>query len=264
MAVDETLLDRYAAETERGGPPTVRLYGWSPAAVSLGRKQPLPTTLTPRALRDRGIDLVRRPTGGRAVLHQGEWTYSVAGRIGSSPFPSGGLDTYRRIAEALVAALEDLGVRAVARDGGADPGPLDPRACFEVASAHEILLEGEKVVGSAQARRRRGFLQHGSIPFAAHGGRPDAVFGREEGVGASALGAALGGMPTEPRMVAALRAGFAKRFGVDLDRCELTAAEALRVASLRCWKYDTAAWTIDGRCGERERRWGPSLLDSRG
>ncbi len=257
MAVDETLLDRYARDEGADAPPTLRLYAWSPPAVSLGCKQPLPSSIDRAALRARSIDLVRRPTGGRAVLHEGEWTYAVAGRIGSHEFPGGVLDTYERIAAALLAAFEILGLGAEARAGGRDPGPLDPRSCFEVAAPHEIVIGSEKVVGSAQARRRRGFLQHGSIPLLPHGGRPGGGSHASSAPSEGALERAAGRALPPGEIAAALVEGFARRFGAVLVPGSLDAEEAQRAAALRCWKYDSAAWTLEGRIGPRERRWAP-------
>jgi lipoate-protein ligase A len=262
MAVDEALLDRYAREEGRDAPPTLRIYAWSPPAVSLGCKQPLPSSIDRAWLRARSIDLVRRPTGGRAVLHEGEWTYAVAGRIGSRSFPGGVLDTYARIAAALVAAFEVLGLGAEARTGGSDPGPLDPRGCFEVASAHEIVIGSRKVVGSAQARRRKGFVQHGSIPLLAHGGRPGGRSLVPGAPGEGALARAAGRVLDPSEIGEALLAGFARRFGAELVPGSLDEDEALRAAALRCWKYDSAAWTLEGKIGSRERRLAPEGLFS--
>jgi lipoate-protein ligase A len=265
MAVDHVLLDRYAEREGAEAPPTLRLYAWAPAAVSLGCKQPLPPSIDPGALRARSLDLVRRPTGGRAVLHDGEWTYAVAGRIASPAFPGGVLDTYERIAGALVAAFEDLGLRAEAKRGGADPGPLDPRNCFDVAAPHEIVIGSEKVVGSAQARRGKGFLQHGSIPLLAHGGRPDAPPDARSGPEDGPLARAAGRPLERSEIADALVAGFARRFGAELVPGSLDEEEALRAAALRCFRYDSAAWTLEGRIGGRERRWAPEgLFNGRG
>lgn len=260
MAVDETLLDRYARDEGGESPPTLRIYAWSPPAVSLGCKQPLPSSIDRASLRARAIDLVRRPTGGRAVLHEGEWTYAVAGRVGSSPFPGGVLDTYARIAAALLAAFEVLGLGAEARTGGSDPGPLDPRSCFEVAAPHEIVIGSEKVVGSAQARRRRGFVQHGSIPLLAHGGRPVGLSLAPSAPGEGTLARAAGRVLEPSEIADALVEGFARRLGADLVPGSLDEDEALRAAALRCWKYDSAAWTLEGRIGPRERRCAPEAL----
>ncbi len=260
MAVDEALLEAYALGSASDR-PTLRLYGWSPPALSLGRKQPARGAHDPAFLRREGIELVRRPTGGRAVLHEHERTYAVAGRLGGEPFPGGVLDTYRRIAAAIVAGLRELGIDAA--DAGASRGravpATGPPVCFDAPGAHEITVRGRKLVGSAQVRRRGAFLQHGSILIRADAARlgaavgfpadPDAITGLED--------ERPGVTPAE--IDAALTRGFERAFGAALRPGGLSEGEALRAAELRCWKYDSAAWTYDGRPGERERRWGPPI-----
>ncbi len=264
LAVDEAVLERYATAA---GPlvPTVRLYGWSPPALSLGRGQSPPGGQALAFLRREAIDLVRRPTGGHAVLHEHERTYAVVGRLRDDPFPGGVVDTYRRIAEALLLALEALGIAAstpathspaarAARSAGA--------ACFGVTAPHEIQLEGRKLIGSAQLRRRGAFLQHGSILLRADPERLSQALGGEPvGDRLAALGPRLGGTAGEAaeRLDRALAGGFERRFGVRLEPGRLTGAEREAATRLRCWKYDSASWTLRGRLGERERRWGPRL-----
>ena len=130
MAVDEAILAGYASAAPPR-PPTLRLYSWSPPALSLGRGQEAASSCDPSFLREAGIDLVRRPTGGRAVLHDAERTYALIGRLDSPPFTGGVLAAYRLIAAALVSALRRLGVDAGTgpatarapspRDGSAGP-----------------------------------------------------------------------------------------------------------------------------------------------
>lgn len=165
MAEDEEALLRAARE---GGPPTLRLYGWNPPAVSLGRFQHESTAVRSDACYRRGIDVVRRITGGRAVLHDRELTYSIAARSGSGIFPDDVLGAYKAIAAALLAGLGNLGIRAemVARAGRhahlVDRSSGNP-SCFSSPSWYEILVQGKKIIGSAQRRIPGAFLQHGSI-----------------------------------------------------------------------------------------------------
>jgi len=159
MARDEALLD----SAERGSPPTLRLYAWTRPTLSLGAHQP-GSDADLDACRRLGVDLVRRPTGGGAVLHDAELTYAVAAQVGQGPFPASVIGVYERIAAALVAGLEGLGVSAEsARTAGAGRSPAD---CFARPSSREILVGGRKLIGSAQVRRRGAFLQHGSILIA--------------------------------------------------------------------------------------------------
>lgn len=252
MAVDETLL-------EGGGePPTLRLYRWSPAALSLGRSQPAAGSHDPSWLRARGIDLVRRPTGGRAVLHDVEVTYAVVGRTRTAEFPGGVEETYRRLAEGLIDGLRRLGIPAEAGGTGRDPGPHGPPSCFAVTAAHEITSRGRKLVGAAQTRRKGAFLQHGSIPIRSDPERIASALGSPVDPSAfTDLEREVGG-PIGPEDVEeAIRRGFEARLGVDFRVDGLSAAEALRAEELRAWKYDSAAWTLGGKVGSREARLGP-------
>lgn len=165
MAVDASLLDEAAAGEV---PPVLRFYAWSPPAVSLGRFQDERASVNAEACRKRGIDIIRRITGGRAVLHNNELTYSVISRTDYSLFPNDVLGTYKEIASGLLAGLRNLGMPAemVSRSGRhaglVKSDPKDP-ACFSSPSWYEILVNGRKIVGSAQRRITGAFLQHGSI-----------------------------------------------------------------------------------------------------
>jgi lipoate-protein ligase A len=149
MAIDEALLE----DADRSGEAFLRLYRWDPPCLSLGRNDPTPEPP--------GIATVRRPTGGRAVWHEHEVTYAVAAPIAIF----GRLrDAYRTIHERLAAALQSLGVDArVAEDRPIGRLTARPADCFATTAGGEILVRDRKVVGSAQARRGRAFLQHGSI-----------------------------------------------------------------------------------------------------
>ncbi len=162
MAVDESIL-----ETMPGGGtlPTLRLYAWDPACLSLGYAQPLSDVDIPRLLA-RGWEVVRRPTGGRAVLHTDELTYSVIAPLDEPHVVGTVLESYRRLAQALVQALNLLSLPVqVNENSSAPPGSNPNPVCFEVPSTYEITVGGKKLIGSAQARRKEGVLQHGSLPL---------------------------------------------------------------------------------------------------
>lgn len=165
MAVDEELLARaQAGETM----PVFRFYTWDPPAVSLGRFQKIETAVNFEACKQRGIDIVRRVTGGRAVLHHKELTYSIVARMDNRLFPSTVLGTYKIIAAGLLQGLKNLGIpaemvsRANRRAALVKTGANNP-ACFSSPSWYELLVNNRKIIGSAQRRLSGAFLQHGSI-----------------------------------------------------------------------------------------------------
>jgi len=154
MATDVALL----TGVRSGAPPALRLYRWDPPALSLGRFQP-GKEVDDVACARLGVDVVRRPTGGRALLHGGDLTYAVA-----MPRPEGAAGStdavYCRIASALVAGLAAVGVdAAIARYGGRPSGPV----CFTSMQGADLRVGERKVCGSAQVRRGGALLQHGSI-----------------------------------------------------------------------------------------------------
>jgi lipoate-protein ligase A len=168
MAVDEAILE---AAVHGLVPPTLRLYAWQPACLSLGYAQPASDACNSE-LAARGWELVRRPTGGRAILHIDELTYSVIGPQSEPRLTGSVLESYQRLSQALLEALSRMGIQAqasaqkpaTAQNDPASPGSQNP-VCFETPSNYEIVVQGKKVIGSAQARRQGGFLQHGSLPL---------------------------------------------------------------------------------------------------
>jgi lipoate-protein ligase A len=153
MARDQALLDA----ADRTGGAFLRLYRWSPPCLSFGRNEPALTRYDRSAIERLGLDVVRRPTGGRAVWHDAEVTYAVAAPIAWF----GSLrQSYRAIHERLAAALRTLGVPASLAEGDAG---LVQGPCFASSVGGEIVVNGRKLVGSAQVRQGRAFLQHGSI-----------------------------------------------------------------------------------------------------
>ncbi|TCD48948.1 lipoate--protein ligase family protein [Chlorobium sp. N1] len=137
-----------------------RFYGWSPHAVSLGYNQD-PSSIDRERCRREGVDIVRRPTGGRAVLHGDEFTYSF---ITDSATPN--TELYRYVHEVLQAGLAGLGVCSeFCRSSLPVRGASAPVACFAASARHELQVDGRKLVGSAQRRSGRVLLQHGSLPF---------------------------------------------------------------------------------------------------
>ena len=247
LAVDEALVE--SAREAADAPPVLRLYGFRPPALSLGRSQPAFGARASAYRREQGIDLVRRPTGGGAVLHDCERTYAVVGRLHQPPFAWGVSETYERIAAALCAGLETLGVaaRPVEREaatGGRTRGP----DCFTSAATHEIAVSGLKLVGSAQLRRGPAFLQHGSILIRADAERAARAMGASLGPETRTdLSRALGRAPSTAEIDRALCQAFGRLFEATLEPGELGPAELARATRLRAAKYLSAAWTLEGR-----------------
>ncbi|MFC1997064.1 biotin/lipoate A/B protein ligase family protein [Chloroflexota bacterium] len=164
MAVDEAILE---AMGNGDVFPTLRLYDWKPACISLGYAQPY-SDVDAKKLNNHGWDIVRRITGGRAILHTNELTYSVIGLQDEPILVGGVLESYRRLSQALLGALLKLGLPAKAlpqpQVSGANNRTKEP-VCFEVPSNYEITVRGKKLIGSAQARKKGGVLQHGTLPL---------------------------------------------------------------------------------------------------
>ena len=223
MAVDAELLAALEAAEE---PRTVlRFYSWIRPTISLGRNQKPEKAVDLDFCREEGVDVVRRPTGGRAVLHDDELTYAVASND-LSYFADGSIyETYRMISEALSAGYGALGVETLLapdtrRLGASKNGSDYP--CFVSPSRYELMVDGRKIVGSAQRRLRRSFLQHGSMPITCN--RPmlarvacleDEALLDEEMCG---IEECLGVRPSLGVMMSAFVSAFQHHFDVDFVR----------------------------------------------
>lgn len=164
MALDEALLEMVAAG--RSG-PVLRLYRWQPATVTLGYGQRGSKIVNLDACERLGLDVVRRCTGGRAVLHDDEVTYAVIAPVGEGAFPAGVLDSYRVIADVLQRVYHCLGIDAILATGrqpGSGGSGAEQSACFTAPGHYELLYRGCKLAGCAQKRVPGAFLQHGSLP----------------------------------------------------------------------------------------------------
>lgn len=211
---------------EGGSPPTLRFYRWAPPALSLGRFQKADEAANIEACRRLGVDIVRRPTGGRAVLHHRELTYSIIIPDRRPLIPKGVLPAYRFLNQALLTAFKLLGIETELA-AERTPGPrLAPGSCFDTSSAYELRVAGKKVVGSAQVRKDGVLLQHGSIllklPLEIYRQVLKLKAGREidylESLGREAAGLwDLGYQISEQELAGALATGFARLFNVEWD-----------------------------------------------
>lgn len=242
MAVDEWLMS-----TARQRPPTLRLYGWRQPTVSLGRNERWQRVISPKRLREKGVGLVRRPTGGRAVLHHREITYSVTGSPTKHKELGETLDeTLGLISSALALGLRRLGadVEIARRDY---PLPRNEGVCFESTTRYELSAIGRKLVGSAQFRTRNAFLQHGSMPLYATlrelktlGPREELIDqdGQADGALVPWTGRSLDGAG---RMIVE---AFADQFQSPVRWLPLTAIDGPEIRRLVAGRYGRREWTF--------------------
>ncbi len=266
MALDEALLDSVV----RGGTPVIRFYTWRPATLSLGVNQPL-GEIDRAACEGRGFGLVRRITGGRAVLHQHELTYSVIAPESDWRVAGGVIESYRKISAALIAGLQSLGAdvtmsppnraafRAMSearryRDLAELEQSNHGAVCFDTASAYELTANGRKLVGSAQARRGGALLQHGSIlldidweawasvfAYASEAGRQRAF--QKLPTRMTSLRRELGREVSAEQVCAALRESFERVFELSLTEAGPTDEERAAAGRLASEKYGSDSWT---------------------
>jgi len=165
MAIDAALLDE--VEKSENSRTIVRFYGWRVPTISLGRNQKVDKAVDADYCRVHGIDIVHRPTGGRAVLHDDELTYAVISND-TQAFGDTIYGNYKRVSEALCLGYNTLGIPAVLAPDTRKPSPMADDAdppCFLSTSRYELMVNGRKIVGSAQRRVQHSFLQHGSMPI---------------------------------------------------------------------------------------------------
>ncbi|MFW5713217.1 MAG: lipoate--protein ligase family protein [Brevefilum sp.] len=251
MAVDEAILESvYTSEST----PTLRLYAWQPACLSLGLAQPFKEVNT-HILAEKGWDLVRRPTGGRAILHVDELTYAVIAPESDPRVIGGVLESYLRLSRALLEALRLIGLNPEAnqKESSASLDKPNP-VCFEVPSNYEITVNGKKLIGSAQARRKKGVLQHGALPLYGDLTRIiDALRFKDENTAAKArdrlllhattVERELGFAPDFSQAKEAFINAFQSTLNLNLRHGELSRTEMQRAEELMNEKYAHPSWT---------------------
>ena len=243
MAIDEVL---WSGRRAGHAPPTLRFYAWDPPTVSLGYGQALDDDVDHDARGRLGVGLVRRPTGGSAIYHagpDGEVTYGIAATSDDLGVGPDLLATYRWIAHALARGLRALGAPVEIVERRPDYGPV-PSFCFARTGTYELELAGRKIVGSAQRRHGRAFLQHGAILLGVDARRLAALFPTTPDPRArlATLADALGRPPGWDECVGALTQAFEAEHGIVLQPGGLSRAEADAVEALARDKYATDAW----------------------
>jgi lipoate-protein ligase A len=265
MAIDEAIM---IAHREGLVPPTIRFYQWSPPAVSLGYFQDLKKEIDVDVCQDMRIDIVRRPTGGKAVLHDKELTYSFIIKE-SHPLVNGSiLETYKKISGGIIRGLSYLGIKAElvplreklkSTLSGNKAKSKIPHSdiksiCFSVPSQYEVQVEGKKIVGSAQVRKREIVLQHGSLLIELEKDKLFSVFNfpsvqiRERfktRFDATSLEEILKKKINFSELSEILPRGFEEEFGVRLVEGKLTEQEEKISKGLLENKYSTYEWNYE-------------------
>ena len=252
MALDESILE-HAQAGRSASLPTLRLYAWAPACLSLGHAQPFADVDTTR-LKERGWEVVRRATGGRAILHTDELTYSVIGSPEEPVLAGGVLESYNRLAKALLLAVKNLELPVEMKEGKANGNGTPNPVCFEVPSTYEITVDGKKLIGSAQARKKAGVLQHGSLPLTGDLTRicQALVFENESTreqaskrllARATTVESALGRAISWETAAQAFIHAFEAQLGLSLVKGELSESESRMADELVKEKYDHPSWT---------------------
>lgn len=249
MALDESILEHIG----RGASlPTLRLYAWDPACLSLGHAQPYADVDITR-LHERGWEVVRRLTGGRAILHTDEITYSVIAPNDEPRVAGTVLESYNRLAQALLLAVQQLELPVEMKEGKPNETAAPNPVCFEVPSTYEITVGGKKLIGSAQARKKEGVLQHGSLPLVGDLTRicQALVFENEAAreqaskrllSRAATVESALGRAVSWETAAQSFIQAFEAQLGLTLERGELSPSEAQRTEELVQEKYDHPSW----------------------
>ena len=251
MAVDEMILESIHHGDSL---PTLRLYAWTPACLSLGHAQSY-ADVDPVRLRERGWEVVRRMTGGRAILHTDELTYSVAGPADNPILAGSVLESYSRLAQALLRAVQSLSLPVEMKAGKADADGNTNPVCFEVPSTYEITAAGgKKLIGSAQARKKEGVLQHGSLPLTGDLTRITQAlvfkdeFARQNAAErlldrATTVESVLGQVVDWETAARSMVQAFEAELGIQFERGELSQKEISRADELVREKYDHPSWT---------------------
>lgn len=261
MAIDEAIL----TEVSKGeSPPTVRFYGWNPATLSIGYFQKAAHEIDLEQVKAEGLGFVRRPTGGRAVLHDQELTYSIIVPEDYPGIPSSVTEAYRVLSEGLLQGflhleLDAKMVQLATESDKNQYASIGSAACFDSPSWYELVVEGRKVAGSAQVRSQGVVLQHGSILLDLDADQlfRCLLFSNEKvadrmkssfmkkAVAINDLKRNLGREPVSLEQVEhAFRQGIAKGLEVKLSDGELTSREVQLAEQLVREKYGTDAWNL--------------------
>ncbi len=251
MAVDEAILESTANCLQ---PTTLRLYSWNPFCLSLGYAQSI-ADIDENRLSKRGWNVVRRPTGGKAILHADELTYSICASQDDPHVQGSVLESYQHLSKGLMAALQNIGLTANSEPHKAPSERNTTKPiCFEIPSDYEITLNEKKIIGSAQARKKNGVLQHGAIPLFGDITRITEVLQysneKERAVSrtlllnhATTLEEQAGQKITWKKLAHALINGFGNALAVEIRTGHLSELERRRAKQILEEKYANPEWT---------------------
>lgn len=257
MALDEALLD-WHSKGEIG--PVLRFYEWAPATLSIGYFQSVSKEIDLTQVEKHGLGFVRRPTGGRGVLHEDELTYSVIVREDYPDMPETITEAYRVISGGILEGFRNLGLGAnfSIPDNEREKGDLkNPKSgvCFDAPSWYELVVEGKKIAGSAQTRQKGVILQHGAILRSIDEDKLVSLFKfktealrarvlRSLPKKAVAIDRLMDEAPSIERCVEAFSAGFESALNITLEPLELSAEQEQYVKEIERKKYGNDEWTF--------------------
>lgn len=241
MAVDEFLFESLGQE-----PKTfLRFYAWERATASLGYSQRVSKAVNVDTCKKKDIDIVRRVTGGKLVLHHKEITYSVCSSD-KETFPANLRESYSLVSKALMRGLERMGLSPCLADAPPDFYTRGNLPCFSYPARNEVEVMRKKIVGSAQKRVGYKFLQHGSIPLEEDEELLKSVSfldGAEDSIRMISLHQALGKRVSFDWAVDHLKAGFSDYFGIVLRPKVFEDDEMQAIQKIQKERYESKAWT---------------------
>jgi lipoate-protein ligase A len=250
MAIDEAIA---ISCRKKLSPPALRLYTWSPPCISIGYFQDIKEVNIQECKRQK-IDIVRRLTGGKAVLHNKEITYSIISPVKSPIFPADIKGSYKKIAQGLLLGLKNMGISAeIAEDRAKE---LHRFSCFLNTSFYEITVKGKKLIGSAQKRWKDIFLQHGSIIISSpYSLLSDLInfkdqeekrdFLRLHAEKGTSISEELKRNASEGEIIDAIKKGLEDGIGIRLKKDRLTKEEKIDAHRLFTEKYNTRRWNYN-------------------
>ena len=257
MALDEALLDW---NSEGKIPPVIRFYGWEPATLSIGYFQKVEKEINMDMVKQHGLGFVRRPTGGRGVLHEHELTYSVIVSEEHPDMPKTVTEAYRVISEGILKGFHNLGMDAyfaVPKTEADRESLKNPRSavCFDAPSWYELVVEGRKVAGSAQTRQKGVILQHGSILLDLDEDKLFSLFKYPNERVKERMQKAFKSKAVAINEIAkenvtiemakkAFKAGFEEGLDIELEPYELTEEELAYVYKIAKERYESDEWNF--------------------